>query len=340
LASKLVRLHEPAFRTQYAEVKERVFAEGGLLPGTPGSLTLRDKSGYPHWYRRYNAIAGKTREVHVCAVADEDAYRAMSSKIEAARWVEGQVRSLRKLGFQVSDKETARVLVELHNRGLFEAGMVLVGTLAFQCWLNEFGILSVSARTQDVDIARPRALKLASRLSFLELMRETDLPFVPVPMLDKTHPSTSLKLPGAAALRIDLLAPGEPVGSPVIIPELDWAAQSVPYYDYLLADPASAAVLAGWHCIPVKIPTAGRYLMHKLYSASVRNTFPEKAAKDQAQALVLANYLAEHDPGELVDAWHAAPADIRKHAAVRMRLADTQGRLVASLANLVYEFTS
>ena len=45
--------------------------------------------------------------------------------------VTGGLRTLRKLGFQAADKSAARVLVELHNRGAFDAGLPLVGTLAF-----------------------------------------------------------------------------------------------------------------------------------------------------------------------------------------------------------------
>jgi hypothetical protein len=44
--------------------------------------------------------------------------------------VQEQVRALRWLGFQVADKDVARVLVELHNTRLFAAGLVVVGTLA------------------------------------------------------------------------------------------------------------------------------------------------------------------------------------------------------------------
>ena len=43
------REHELAFRTQYAELKERTLAAGALLPGTPGSLALRSGTGYGYW---------------------------------------------------------------------------------------------------------------------------------------------------------------------------------------------------------------------------------------------------------------------------------------------------
>jgi hypothetical protein len=56
---KLFRDMELAFRTQYAEVKERTLAAGKLLTGTPGSLALRPGSGYGYWYRDHYAAPGK-----------------------------------------------------------------------------------------------------------------------------------------------------------------------------------------------------------------------------------------------------------------------------------------
>ena len=73
----------------------------------------------------------------------------------------------RKLGFQVADKTATRVLVEMHNRQAFAAGLVLVGTLAYMAWLNELGARSPVARTLDVDLARPGRLKLAVPLPLL-----------------------------------------------------------------------------------------------------------------------------------------------------------------------------
>lgn len=63
-----------------------------------------------------------------------------------AGWARQQVRGLRLLGFQVADKDLARVRVELFNSGLVEAGLVVVGTLAYGAWLNEMGVKAVAAR--------------------------------------------------------------------------------------------------------------------------------------------------------------------------------------------------
>lgn len=303
----LYREHELAFRTQYAELKERTLGAGPLLPGTPGTLALRAGTGYGYWYRVFYPVPGKQSEELVAKEADHQAVEAVRAEMAFAEWAATQVSALRKLGFQVADKAVSRVLVELHNRRAFEGGLILVGTLGYMAWLNELGAMAVSARTLDIDLARRQTLKLAAPLSFMETMLATQMPFVAVPAMPATNASTSVKLPGVQGLRVDMLAPGEVLGHTVSVPELEWAAQTVPYYDYLLEAPEPGAMLAGGHCIPVRLPQAGRQVWHKLYSSTQRRGFPEKAAKDQQQALVLGAVLADTDPAALKQAFAAAP---------------------------------
>ncbi len=308
----LFREQELAFRTQYAELKERVAASGSILPGTPGTLVRRAGTGYSYWYRVFYPAPGKQSEDLVCKDDDTDTLQAMRESIAFSAWVSAQVSSLRKLGFQAADKAVARVLVELHNRGAFEAGLVLVGTLGYMAWLNEFGAMAVSARTLDIDLARRQRLKLAAPLPFLTTMQATGLPFASVPALPAKGVSTSVKLPGVQGLRVDVLAPDSTLGAIVRAPGLDWSAQGIPHYDYLLKDPEPGAMLAGGHCIPVRLPQAARLVWHKLYSSTNRRGFPEKAAKDRRQGLVLAAVLAEADPQALTRAFKAAPKSMTK----------------------------
>jgi hypothetical protein len=139
-------------------------------------------------------------------------------------------------------------------------------------------------------------------------MQATGLPFVAVPGMPSSAPSTSVKLPGIEGLRVDVLAPAKAVGQVIHVPELQWAAQGIPYYDYLLEAPEPGAALAGGHCVPVRLPQAARLVWHKVYSSLHRRGFPEKAAKDLQQALVLAAVLAESDDaGSLGRAFKDAP---------------------------------
>ena len=177
----LYRPHELAFRTQYAELKERTRSAMALLRGMPGTLVERTGTGRAYWYRVYQSAAGAQVEELVGKDGDEQALLDARAELDFARWTAAQVRDLRKLEFQAADKGVASVLVELHNNGLLAAGLSVVGTLCYMAWLNELGARAVSARTQDVDLATRQRLKLAAPRSFLQTMQATRLGFMPVP---------------------------------------------------------------------------------------------------------------------------------------------------------------
>ncbi len=304
--------------TLYAELGERSRAEEELLPGTPGTLSLRSRGASGnYWYRRYYNLPSQLAEKLVCREDDTSAYERMSQRIEAARWLEEHVSNLRKLGFQVANKDVARVLVEMHNRRLFAAGLVMVGTLAFMAWLNELGIRTVASSTQDLDLARRQPLKLAMDAPLLDTLNATDIEFFEIPGLRPDAPPTSAKRPGKDGLRVDLLTNGPELGHSVPVPELNWHAQTIPHFDYLLHDPQQAAMLAGGHCIPVQLPSAMRMAWHKLYSSTRRTADRAKAEKDLRQAAVLLAALVERDSADLAASLAKAPEDLQH--AVRKR---------------------
>ncbi len=322
-ANPLYRLHELAIRTLYSEVKERANVVGDLLPGTPGTLVKRAGTGHEYWYRSYYPLPKKRSEEFVGPVSNEAAYEAMQNRIAHSEWTAKQVSALSKLGYQVADKGVASVLVELHNRKIFEAGLVVVGTLAYMSWLNEYGAMATAARTQDIDLARRQKLKLAATIPFLSSMQATQLPFTRVPGMPSHKPSTSVKLPGAEGLRVDILAPGPVLGEIVAVPELDWHAQAIPFYDYLLEGSRPAAMLAGGHCIPIMLPEVTRMIWHKLYSSTDRVKEPTKAEKDLVQAVTLAAILVEQDSVSLRETFSRAPRVLRTAAISRLTRIET-----------------
>jgi hypothetical protein len=211
------------------------------------------------------------------------------------------------------------LLVELHNRQLFGGGPAVVGSLAFMSLLNELGAVAVAARTQDIDLARRQALKLAAPVSFLQTVQATLLEFSPVPGLAPGAPSTSMKRPGAEGLRVDVLVPGVVLGGVVPVPELAWHAQTVPFFDYLLQAPRAGAVLAGGHCMPANLPDPSRFVWHKLYSSTQRHSDTAKARKDLQQATVLAAVLADLEDGALEQAAAVAPGPVMEAATTQLR---------------------
>lgn len=308
MLSQLYRAHEPNFRIQYAELKARTLAAGQQLPGTPGSLVLREGSGYRHWYRVSYPVPGRVQEDWVCKDGDSAALEAMRERMAHHEWATHQVSLLRKLGFQVADKAVARVLVGLHNRQAFEAGLVLLGTPAYMAWLNELGGIASSILAQDIDPTQRQPLKLGAPLQFQTTLQAAGLPFSSMPGMPLAIPSASPELPGGQGLRIDVLAYGKAPGAPAGAPEIDWRAQVVPFYDYLLLDAEPGAMLAGGHCVPVRLPQAGRFVWYKLYASTQRPDLPEKAVKDRQRALVIAALLADSKSTLLAEAFDAAPA--------------------------------
>jgi hypothetical protein len=317
-AAPLYRMHELSIRTLYAELKERANHTGDLLPGTPGTLIQRDGTGHEYWYRSYYPVPQKRSEDIVGAAGDKAAYGEMKDRIAFSAWMSDQVSALSKLGYQVADKGVASVLVALHNRKMFRAGLLVVGTLAYMSWLNEYGAMATAARTQDIDLARRQRLKLAATIPFLATMKATHLPFTRVPGMPGREPSTSVKLPGADGLRVDILAPGPVLGKIIAVPELDWHAQAIPHYDYLLEGGRTAVMLAGRHCIPVMLPEVTRMIWHKLYSSAHRTQDPAKAEKDVVQAVTLAAVLCEQDGVTLRDSFTRAPDALRKASLTRL----------------------
>jgi hypothetical protein len=281
-------------------------------------LYKRTGTGSAYWYRVYYPVPGKQAEEFVGRDDDPESYETMSERIAFADWMVKRVAELRKLRYQVADRGVASVLVELHNRALFEAGLVVVGTLAYMCWLNEYGAMAVAARTQDVDLARRQRLKLATSVPFLSSVRATQLPFTAIPGMPSQSPSTSVKLPGREGLRVDILAPGPVLGQIIQVPELEWHAQAVPGYDYMLEDSQKAVMLAGGHCIPITLPQPDRMVWHKLYASTQRTRSAAKAEKDLIQAVTLAAILVEQDGAVLKESFSAAPAALRTASLSRL----------------------
>ena len=316
--SPLFRPIELAYRTQYAELKERARSTATILPGSPGTLVKRSATGRSYWYRAYQEATGRQVEDLVGRDTDAQGYEQAVGAVAFARWMGVQVRTLRKLEFQVADKGVGRVLVELYNTRLLDAGLCVVGTLGYMAWLNELGACAVTARTQDIDLAARQGLKLAAPTSFLDVMARTNLDFHAVPGLSPGDGASSVKLAGADGLRVDVLTSGRQTGQLVDLPALRWMAQTIAHYDYLLSDVREAAVLAGNHCIPLRLPAPERFMWHKLYSSTVRKNFPEKAAKDLRQAATLAAVLTAQDDDLLPDSAAELPAAIKKALVARV----------------------
>jgi hypothetical protein len=301
--------------TMYAEVTELARTRAVVPLGSPGSVVREERGGTSYFYRYRHLLDGRREKVYLGA----DEVQGILDVKDDQR-VSELVQKLRRLGYTTADAPSTLVLGTLANAGVFSGGGALVGTHAYGAILNQLGYRpSPSPRTDDIDIARGRAIELASDLpsGLVGLLLETGLPFWEVPELDRKRPSTSFGVRGER-LRVDLLVPsrsGPPYAS-VLVPELNAHAVTLPYLDYLIEVLEDSVVLGRTQVVPVRVPNPGRFAIHTLASSQLRSgTGNPKVDKDIRQAAALTAILVEEYPSSFRDAVNDAPASLREKAA-------------------------
>lgn len=286
--------------TFYADLAQRVGADA-----TPAASISRRLVGGAR--RIYAVLPGTIRQqVYLGTVGDpaaEAKAAAHRRAADVARANRATVTLLKRAGIDGPDPNTGRVLAALASAGLFDAGLVLVGTGAFQVYPIVVGAhLSSSAlMTQDIDIslmrfAAPRAIDgepLEAVLqradpAFEAVMARTDT-------LPKKFRSTATKL------EVDVVtSPGRST-APVLMRSLQCSAEPLPYMDYLLADAISVVALYGAG-VRVRVPAPERFAVHKLIVSQLRPDRSPKRTKDIVQAGEIIAAMRAREPDTIDDA--------------------------------------
>ena len=322
----LYSAHSPPLAALYGTIDGQTRAGAPVFAGTAGSVVERtNKQGFRFFARRYYDGDGKQREVYVAgpvgsAEADATAER-LREWVAEVKAMTADLRLLGREGFQFADSRSYATLASLHLHGLFQAGAVLVGSHAFGVLLNQLGIRAAAYATEDIDIARYEALALPSvtERSFLDMLRESGIPFVEVPQLDVRQPSTSFKQRGRSRFHVDLLVPSRDDSFPVVaVPELQAHATGLPYLAYLLGATQLVTLLSREGACPVRVPLPQRFALHKLLVSQLRGG--AKGEKDRFQAAVLLAAIGESQSGAIAAAFGDLPRSARQAVRKALRL--------------------
>jgi hypothetical protein len=322
-------------QTLYAESLAQLLATASTRsPGrTPGCFTTKIVKKDAYYYFQYSDPGGCTRQAYIgkkTAVLDAVVRRFQQERIHgAADTVPLQLlcAQLRIGGAAATETAPARVLKALADAAIFRLGGVLIGTHAFAVLENLLGVRwrGVHLKTQDIDTAGETQLDIVLpdlHTDAPKMLDSLQMGFLPVPPLNRKHPSTSFKVRGSA-LRVDFVTPAkrQREEKPVFIRRFNVAAQPLKYLDYLLEAPQPAGIVAG-EGVLVNVPNPARYALHKMLISRARSlTDQTKAEKDLAQASELLDALVEDRPGELALAWNALEKRNDKSAdALRSRL--------------------
>lgn len=284
--------------TLYADLAQRV----GVDTVPAASISRRTVGGQRRIYATHPGAV--RRQVYLGTEGDETAEAKAAAHRRAAdstRAARKTVTTLKRAGLSGPDPTTGRVLAAIADSGLFEAGMVLIGTVAFQLYPNVIGfhLSSAALTTQDIDLsvlrfAAPRAvdgepLEAVLRRadpSFAALMSRTD-------RLPKKFRSA------ATQLEVDVVTtPGRSL-KPVLLKSLQCSAEPLAYMDYLIGEAIDVVALHGAG-VRVRVPAPERFAVHKLILSQLRPDRSPKRLKDLQQARELIEAMRATDP-DLID---------------------------------------
>ena len=310
--------HERALTLIFSELERSASEQSEVLLGTPGTLTERtNDTGTRFWVHRYSDALNRRQEIYLGKVDDPEIERRVSTMremIATANATIARVRLLARAGFATIDRKAYFTLASLHNRGLFRAGALLVGSHAYGALLNGLGVRVAPFATEDVDIARREALAIPGVPGFLDMLRATGIEFFEIPSLDRRQRGTSFKERGGSNFRVDLLVPSVDDNYPTVpVPELKAHAQGLPHLAYLLAASQEIPALSSHGSVMVRVPVPERYAIHKLIVSQLRNKTSSKPEKDLRQAAALIEALVERYPGAIEDAASAVPKSAARH---------------------------
>lgn len=319
LHSHLYQQHDLAYCSQFANIEQAAASQAEVLIGAPGSIIEHQRAGAVYYARQYMGPDGSKKEEHLGGAAGdisiETRVEHVRERIEFTKSLIARIRELAKLGFQIADNKTFATMGVLFNHGLFQAGAVLIGSHAYAVLLNGLGVKAVSYATEDVDIARGHLLALhdVPAGGLLAILKETGIDFVEVPPMRRGAPSTSFKQAGATRFHVDLLVPSSDDNFPVVpVPELNAHATGLPYLAYLLGESQMATLISRHGAVPVRVPGAARFAIHKLLVSRLRTNMLVKSQKDVEQACVLLAALGELRSGEIEEACAALPKSSRE----------------------------
>lgn len=304
-----------ATQTLFAELLQRCLdAEFDEMFDERGSFVRRKRQSRMYWYHRQREGRGH-RETYVGPVTDKSITDRVNRFAEIKsdfKQRQEMVRALLAAGLPAPDPIAGPVIEAMWKAGFFRLRGVLVGTLAYQAYPGPLGIKlgSRPLHTEDVDFAQFWGVSENigdSMPPVLDVLRSVDPSFAEIPNINDPFVTTAYR--NGAKYKVEFLTPNrggnEHQSKPAKMKALGGlGAQPLRHLDFLIYRPERSVLLFKGG-VPVTIPRAERYAVHKLI-VSVERDNQVKSRKDTMQAATLIAALARRRPLELADAWQTA----------------------------------
>jgi hypothetical protein len=296
-----MQIIDHTYQTLYSELGQRSLDESFVAEFAPkGRFITQESRGRRYWYFDEEQD-GQKKRLYVGPVDDPEitkrveTFKNLKADIRARRHIVSTL--VREARLPRPDRTAGDIIEALENAGFFRLRGVLIGTVAFQCYSALLGVrmTNTAMQTADADFAQFHSISAAvgdSLPPLLSVLRDVDPTFREVP--HQTDGRYTTKFSSTSGYKVEFLTPNtgsaENDGHPAAMPALgNTAAEPLRFLDFLIYQPVRAVVLhsAG---IPVLVPAAGRYAVHKLIVATRRRHDKDgtaKSRKDLLQASLL-----------------------------------------------------
>jgi hypothetical protein len=284
--------------TLYADLNQRLL----MRDVRPGSISTKTDKGKKYLYavekngqaraQRYLGPAGDT-----LAQAAADKVRRAQAEAKELRSI---VSSLKNARIPAPTITQGRILEVVSNAGLFDRGVTLVGTVAYQTYACAIGAYldAASYVTNDVDLSVAEFVAGDEALDIGAILRQADPQFEPC-----WHAADKLpRIFRTPSFQVDIVTKfGRGRTSPLPVEGLRCAAAALTFQEYLTEETMEVAALYGAGVL-VRVPLPIRFAIHKLLVAQERGvTELAKRQKDLRQASELIDILIETDEATVLD---------------------------------------
>ncbi len=235
--------------------------------------------------------------------ADDPAVQAEVARLrraaERAKSLRSSVTLLKAGRFPAPSLILGRILEVVANAGLFNRGMTLVGTAAYQTYAPVLGYYLPTATyaTNDVDLSVAEFVPGDHEEDFHTLLKRADPSFEPIWSHDDKLPKAFRASNGFIVELLTRFGRGRK--SPVLIKSLNAAAVPLSFQEHATEVTLETLALYGTG-VRVRVPPPARFAIHKLIVAQRRKpTARAKKQKDLRQAQELIDILLETDESTL-----------------------------------------
>ena len=284
--------------TMYADLAQRL----ALRAERPGSISIKTDKGRKYLYAVQKD--GQARVQRYLGPADNPGAK---NAAELVRRAEEEAKELRSIVSMLKGARIpaptivqGRILEVVANAGLFERGMTLVGTVAYQTYACVVGahLGATNYATNDIDLSVAEFVAGEGEEDIGDVLKRADPKFEPY-----WHANDKLpRIFRTPNFQVDVVTRyGRGRKSPVLIEDLGCAAAALSFQEYLVEETIEVAALYGPGVL-VRVPTPTQFALHKLIVAQSRGkTELAKKQKDLRQARELMDVLIETDDSSLQD---------------------------------------